>query len=209
MGPAGLAVSGPRRQPRGGKSKASFFEACDVVSLHLRLVPATRGIVTLGDLSRMKPTSLLVTTSRAGLIEAGALVAALRAGRPGMAAVDVFEQEPVRDPSYPLLTMENVVCTPHIGYVTREEWELGFSSMFDQINAYQAGSPINIVNPTRSSDRHHRRTDPRPWIAAYQGGRAGEVIPDAERAGPGQDVGGRAWLRTRADSRRQRCLPGD
>jgi D-3-phosphoglycerate dehydrogenase len=138
------------------QGKASFFEACDVVSLHLRLVPATRGIVTLGDLSRMKPTSLLVNTSRAGLIEAGALVAALRAGRPGMAAVDVFEQEPVRDPSYPLLTMENVVCTPHIGYVTRQEWELGFSSMFDQINACQAGSPINIVNPPRSSDRHHR-----------------------------------------------------
>ena len=129
------------------ESKASFFEACDVVSLHMRLVPATRGIVTLGDLRRMKPTSLLVNTSRAGLIEAGALVAALRAGRPGMAAVDVFEHAPARDPSYPLLTMDNVVCTPHIGYVTREEWELQFSDIFDQINAYQAGSPINVVNP--------------------------------------------------------------
>ena len=95
----------------------------------------------------MKPTSWLVNTSRAGLIEAGALVAALRAGRPGMAAVDVFEHEPARDPSYPLLTMDNVVCTPHIGYVTREEWELQFSDIFDQINAYQAGSPINVVNP--------------------------------------------------------------
>jgi hypothetical protein len=85
--------------------------------------------------------------------------------------------------------MENVVCTPHIGYVTREEWELGFSGMFDQINAYQAGSPMNIVNPTRSSDRHHRRTDPRPGIAAYQGGRAGEVIPGRRT--------GRAWARWR------------
>jgi D-3-phosphoglycerate dehydrogenase / 2-oxoglutarate reductase len=129
------------------ETKASLFEACDVVSLHMRLVPATRGIVTLDDLRRMKPTSLLVNTSRAGLIEAGALVEALRAGRPGMAAVDVFEHEPVRDPSYPLLTMENVVCTPHIGYVTREEWELQFSDIFDQLNAYEAGSPINVVNP--------------------------------------------------------------
>ena len=95
----------------------------------------------------MKPTALLVNTSRAGLIEPGALVGALRAGRPGMAAVDVFDQEPVRDPTHPLLTMENVVCTPHIGYVTREEWEVQFSDIFDQINAYQAGAPINVVNP--------------------------------------------------------------
>ena len=95
----------------------------------------------------MKPTALLVNTSRAGLIEPGALVAALRAGRPGMAAVDVFEQEPVRDPTHPLLTMENVVCTPHVGYVTREDWEVQFADIFDQINAYQAGAPINVVNP--------------------------------------------------------------
>jgi len=115
--------------------------------LHLRLVPATRGIVTGDDLRRMKPTALLVNTSRAGLIAPGALVAALRAGRPGMAAVDVFEHEPVRDATHPLLTMDNVVCTPHIGYVTREEWEVQFSDVFDQINAYEAGSPINVVNP--------------------------------------------------------------
>jgi D-3-phosphoglycerate dehydrogenase / 2-oxoglutarate reductase len=95
----------------------------------------------------MKPTALLVNTSRAGLIEPGALVAALRAGHPGMAAVDVFEYEPVRDPTHPLLTMDNVVCTPHIGYVTREEWDVQFSDIFDQINAYEAGSPINVVNP--------------------------------------------------------------
>jgi D-3-phosphoglycerate dehydrogenase / 2-oxoglutarate reductase len=128
-------------------SKRSFFEDCDVVSLHMRLVPATRGIVTASDLNRMKATALLVNTSRAALIEHGALVAALRAGRPGMAAVDVFEDEPVRDTSHPLLNMENVLCTPHIGYVTREEWQVQFSDVFDQINAFEAGSPINVVNP--------------------------------------------------------------
>jgi len=98
-------------------------------------------------MARMPPTSLLVNTSRAGLIEAGALVAALEAGRPGGAAVDVFEEEPLRDPQHPLLRMANVVCTPHIGYVTREEYELQFSDVFDQIVAYAAGSPINVVNP--------------------------------------------------------------
>ena len=128
-------------------SREILFETCDVLCLHMRLVPATRGIVTGDDLRRMKPTALLVNTSRAGLIEPGALVAALRAGRPGMAAVDVFEHEPVLDPRHPLLTLDNVVCTPHIGYVTREEWEVQFSDVFDQINAYATGSPINIVNP--------------------------------------------------------------
>ena len=118
-----------------------------MVSLHMRLVPATRGIVTASDLNRMKSSGLLVNTSRAALIEHGALVAALRAGRPGMAAVDVFEDEPVRDTSDPLLNMENVLCTPHIGYVTREEWQVQFSDVFDQINAFDAGSPINVVNP--------------------------------------------------------------
>jgi D-3-phosphoglycerate dehydrogenase len=129
------------------ESRTSFFETSDVLCLHLRLVPATRGIVTGDDLRRMKPTALLVNTSRAGLIETGALVAALRAGRPGMAAIDVFEHEPVRDPTHPLLAMDNVVATPHIGYVTREEWDLQFSDVFEQINGYAAGSPINVVNP--------------------------------------------------------------
>jgi D-3-phosphoglycerate dehydrogenase / 2-oxoglutarate reductase len=128
-------------------SKASLFGSCDVLSLHLRLVPATRGIVTRDDLGSMKPTALLVNTSRAGLIEPGALVAALRAGRPGMAAIDVFDEEPLRDRSHPLLTMPNVLGTPHIGYVTREEWDLQFSDVFDQVNAYEAGAPINVVNP--------------------------------------------------------------
>jgi D-3-phosphoglycerate dehydrogenase len=96
----------------------------------------------------MKPTALLVNTSRAPLIEPGALVESLRAGRPGMAAVDVYEEEPLRDPDHPLLKMENVVCTPHIGYVTRDEYDLQFSDIFDQITAYAAGTPINVVNPT-------------------------------------------------------------
>jgi D-3-phosphoglycerate dehydrogenase / 2-oxoglutarate reductase len=129
------------------RSKEAFFEDCDVISLHMRLVDATRGIVTAGDLARMKPTGLLVNTSRAPLIEAGALVNALRAGRPGMAAVDVYEKEPVLDPNFPLLTFDNAVCTPHIGYVTLEEYELQFSDIFDQIVAYAAGKPINVVNP--------------------------------------------------------------
>jgi len=96
----------------------------------------------------MKPDSLIVNTNRAGLIAPGALVAALKAGRPGRAAVDVFEKEPLRDPADPLLAMDNVVCTPHIGYVTREEYELQFADVFDQINAYAAGAPINVVNPS-------------------------------------------------------------
>ena len=132
---------------RVASSKAAFFETSDIVSLHMRLVDATRGVVTFDDLARMKPTALLVNTSRAQLIAAGALVAALRNGRPGMAAVDVYEEEPLRDPAHPLLRMENVVCTPHIGYVTREEYEIQFRDIFDQIVAYAGGKPINVVNP--------------------------------------------------------------
>jgi len=128
-------------------SKAEFFERCDVLSLHMRLVDATRGIVTATDLARMKPTALLVNTSRAGLIEPDALVNALRAGRPAMAAVDVYESEPVLDPKYPLLKMENAVCTPHIGYVSRDEYEIQFADIFDQIIAYAKGTPSNVVNP--------------------------------------------------------------
>ena len=95
----------------------------------------------------MKPTALIVNTSRAPLIEPGALVNALQAGRPGMAAVDVYEDEPLRDTDHPLLRMDNVVCTPHIGYVTRDEYELQFADIFDQITAYAAGAPTNVVNP--------------------------------------------------------------
>jgi len=129
------------------RSKAEFFESCDVITLHMRLVPATRHIVKADDLARMKPDAMLVNTSRAPLIEPGALVAALRAGRPGYAAVDVFEDEPVRDPDLPLLRFEQVVATPHIGYVTREEYETQFIDIFDQIVAFAAGRPINVVNP--------------------------------------------------------------
>jgi D-3-phosphoglycerate dehydrogenase len=118
-----------------------------VISLHMRLVEATRGIVTAQDLARMKPTALIVNTSRASLIAPGALVAALEMGRPGMAAVDVFNEEPLRDPDHPLLRMPNVIATPHIGYVTRDEYELQFSDIFDQIVAYAASAPINVVNP--------------------------------------------------------------
>jgi D-3-phosphoglycerate dehydrogenase len=128
-------------------SKERFFSECDVLSLHMRLVDATRNIVTGRDLACMKSTALLVNTSRAGLIEPGALLAALKAGRPGLAAVDVFEEEPVLDVDYPLFHMDNVVCTPHIGYVTRDEYEIQFSDIFDQIVAYAAGRPINVVNP--------------------------------------------------------------
>ena len=129
------------------ETKEAFLRACDVVSLHMRLVPATAGIVTGADLAQMKPTALLVNTSRAGLIEPGALVGALRAGRPGLAAVDVFETEPLRDVNDPLLASERALCTPHIGYVTREEWELQFTDIFEQINAFAAGEPINMINP--------------------------------------------------------------
>lgn len=127
--------------------KQAFFEACDVLSLHMRLVPDTRGIVTAADLARMKPSALLVNTSRAGLIEPGALAQALAAGRPGAAAVDVFESEPMTDPQHPLLQLPNAICTPHIGYVTEDEYETQFSDVFDQIVAYAAGKPIHVINP--------------------------------------------------------------
>jgi len=128
-------------------SRTAFFETCDALSLHLRLVAATGGIVTAADLARMKPDAILVNTSRAGLIAPGALAAAVHAGRPSMAAVDVFEEEPLRDTGHPLLGLDGVVCTPHLGYVTREEYELQFAEIFDQILAYLAGAPSNVVNP--------------------------------------------------------------
>jgi len=128
-------------------SQAALFEQSDVVSLHLRLVDGTRGIVTPADLARMKPSALLVNTSRAGLVAPGALEAALEAGRPGMAAVDVYEDEPVLGGRHPLLALDNVVCTPHLGYVERDALEHMFTTIFDQVLAYGAGAPINVVNP--------------------------------------------------------------
>ena len=124
-----------------------------MISLHLRLVPATRGVVTAGDLARMRPGAILVNTSRAGLIEPGALAAAVGGGRPSIAAVDVFEEEPVSDARHPLLALDGVVCTPHIGYVTTDEYELQFAEIFDQIVAYAAGAPINVVNPAALNAR--------------------------------------------------------
>jgi D-3-phosphoglycerate dehydrogenase len=128
-------------------SQAALFAESDVVSLHLRLIDATRGIVTPDDLARMKPTALIVNTSRAGLIAPGVLEAALRAGRPGMAAVDVYEEEPVLGGQHPLLKMDNVICAPHLGYVERDGLEHMFTTIFDQILAYASGKPINVANP--------------------------------------------------------------
>ncbi|MBM3344136.1 MAG: D-2-hydroxyacid dehydrogenase family protein [Betaproteobacteria bacterium] len=129
------------------RNKEAFFEECDVISLHMRLVEGTRGIVKAADLARMKPTALIVNTSRAGLVEPGALEAALKAGRPGMAAVDVFEAEPVLNAAHPLIGMDNAVCTPHIGYVEKNGYESQFTSSFGQIVAFLEGKPINVVNP--------------------------------------------------------------
>ena len=146
----GSEVSRQRAAAEGcavARTQREFYAAADVVSLHLRLLPGTRGVVTAADLAVMKPTALLVNTARAGLIEPGALVEALQAGRPGMAALDVFEEEPLVDGQHPLLSMPNVVCTPHIGYVTREEYDLQFADIFAQVVAYAAGAPVNVVNP--------------------------------------------------------------
>jgi D-3-phosphoglycerate dehydrogenase len=129
------------------RSREAFFEESDVLSLHMRLVDATRGIVKAADLARMKPTALIVNTSRAGLIEPEALAAALKAGRPGMAAVDVYEKEPVLNAEHPLLALENAVCTPHLGYVEYDGYEKQFGGSFDQILAYLAGQPIHVINP--------------------------------------------------------------
>ncbi|CAF1678024.1 unnamed protein product, partial [Adineta ricciae] len=128
-------------------SKEEFFMTCDVLSLHMRLVDATRGIVSSKDLALMKSTALIVNTSRAGLIQPNALVDALRTGRPGMAAVDVYENEPLTDTNNPLLNMDNVICTPHIGYVSTDEYEIQFTDIFEQILAYAQGTPIHVVNP--------------------------------------------------------------
>ena len=127
------------------KTKQDFFMRSDILSLHMRLKDATRGIVTAEDLALMKTNALIVNTSRSGLIEDGALVSALKAGRPGMAALDVYEEEPAR--THPLFEMPNVVCTPHIGYVTKDEYEIQFTDVFNQIEAYLRGEPINVINP--------------------------------------------------------------
>jgi D-3-phosphoglycerate dehydrogenase / 2-oxoglutarate reductase len=134
-------------------TREAFFEACDVLSLHLRLTDDTRGLITLDDLSRMKPTALLVNTSRAELLQDGALVAALNRGRPGLAAVDVFESEPILQ-GHPLLRLENAVCTPHIGFVEQDNYEQLFSTAFDNLLNFIAGTPTNIVNPEALKVHH-------------------------------------------------------
>ena len=127
-------------------SREALFEQSDVLSLHLRLTEETRGLVRLEDLQRMKPTSLFVNTSRAELVEADALLAGLNRGRPGMAAVDVFESEPPLQ-GHALLRLENCICTPHIGYVEQDSYELYFNQAFDNVVSFIKGNPTNIVNP--------------------------------------------------------------
>ena len=128
-------------------TKEAIFERSDVATVHIRANKETLGLVTAVDFARMKPTALFVNTSRASLVEPGALVAALRRGRPSMAAVDVYEEEPVLGGNHPLLAMDNVVCTPHLGYVERDQLEATFAVIFDQVLAYADGRPFNVVNP--------------------------------------------------------------
>lgn len=127
-------------------NRNAFFEECDVLSLHLRLSDATRSIVKLEDLSRMKQTALIVNTSRSELIETDALISALNRGRPGLAAIDVFENEPILQ-GHALLRLENCICTPHIGYVEKDNYELYFGAAFDNVVNFIKGTPTNIVNP--------------------------------------------------------------
>jgi D-3-phosphoglycerate dehydrogenase len=128
-------------------SRQEFFATADVLSLHLPLNAETRGIVTAHDLARMKPTALLVNTSRAQIIQGGALAAALRQSRPGFAAVDVYEDEPVLGATHPLIGMPNALCTPHLGYIERDYYEALLGAAVDQILAFAAGHPVNVVNP--------------------------------------------------------------
>ncbi len=128
-------------------TREAFFSTADIVSLHIFANEATRGIITAADLALMKPTSLLVNTSRARLVEPGALVAALQQGRPGYAAVDVFEEEPVLNGDHPLLKMPNVICTPHLGYAVSSTFERMYGAAIDSILGYAAGTPVNVLNP--------------------------------------------------------------
>jgi len=128
-------------------SREAFFETADIVSLHIPLNKETRGIVKYADLARMKPTALIVNTSRGPIIEAEPLVKALKEGRPGFGAFDVFDDEPVLGGNHPLLKMDNVICTPHLGYVDRDTYEKYYGAAVDAILAYAAGKPVNVMNP--------------------------------------------------------------
>lgn len=132
---------------RLAESRRAFFADADFVSIHVRLKPQTRGIITREDLLSMKPTASFINTSRAGLVEEGALMAALDAGRPGRLALDVFDFEPITDPGDPLVNHPSVIATPHIGFVTEDELDLQFGDIYDQITAFAAGRPINMINP--------------------------------------------------------------
>ena len=147
----GREASAKRAHAEGVKmaaSRAELFSGADVLSVHLRLAPETRGIVTREDLALMKTDAVFVNTSRAELVAPGALEAALKAGAPGFAALDVFEGEPVLGARHPLLKMDNVVATPHLGYVTEDNYELYFGTAFDNILAVSAGKPATtVVNP--------------------------------------------------------------
>jgi len=128
------------------KSKEAFFEECDVISLQMRLRDGTRGIVGAADLARMKPTAVMINTSRAGLIAPGALLEALKKGRPGMAGIDVFDEEPMTNVRDELINLPNIVATPHLGYVEYDSYDILFGEIFEQIRAYAAGKPVNMIN---------------------------------------------------------------
>ena len=144
------SAEGRARAEKGGEyvpdSRDRFFADADVVSVHVRMKPETRGIISEADLLLMKPSSTFVNTSRAGLVEEGALESALNAGRPGTIALDVFDREPLTDPDHPLLNHPAVIATPHIGFVTEDELDLQFADIYAQINAYATGTPINMIN---------------------------------------------------------------
>jgi D-3-phosphoglycerate dehydrogenase len=129
------------------ENRTAFFAKPDVVSVHVRLKPDTLGIITADDFAAMRSDALFVNTSRAGLIQSSALLDGLNAGHPAMAAIDVFDIEPITSSNDPLATHTNVVCTPHIGFVTEDEFELQFADIFDQVAAFKDGSPINMINP--------------------------------------------------------------
>jgi D-3-phosphoglycerate dehydrogenase len=133
-------------------SREAFFAIPDVVSIHVRLKPATKGMITAHDLGQMRPDAVFVNTSRAGLIEDGAMLTALDAGRPGMAALDVFDREPITWDNDPIAHHPNVICTPHIGFVTEDEFELQFADIFDQVAAFAKGTPIHMINPQVLTD---------------------------------------------------------
>ncbi len=128
-------------------TRDALFDEADVLSIHIRLLPETRGLVTATDLARMKPTAVFVNSSRAELVAEGALVAALQEGCPGSAAVDVFENEPVMDANNPLLQLDNVIATPHLGYMERDQMENYFGDNFKRVLAFAAGKPYGVVNP--------------------------------------------------------------